>query len=80
MDNLPAITEEDFDAWKHNPVTQRLMEVLENSRQRMRNTWELGGYTRDTQYASDIKQAEAIGMCNIIHQIQELEFNDLFQE
>lgn len=77
---LPAITEEDFDQWKGHPVTIRLMAILKDVRESARDSWENGAFTDQSKHGSDIKNAQAIGACGIIRQLEELEFKDLFKE
>jgi hypothetical protein len=44
------ISEDDFTAWLHSPVTQAMIQILEKRREALRQDWEGGTFT---DYAKD---------------------------
>ena len=68
--SLPPATPEEFEDWKQNPVTQRLMKMLMSDREAMKE-----GLINN----SFEDEAEVKGRCRAIAVILSIEYVDLYQ-
>ena len=67
---MEIVTSDNFDEWKHHPVTKRLMKMLGTDREAMKE-----GLVNNT---FDDEQ-EVKGRCRAIALILNLEYEDLFE-
>ena len=67
---MEAVSQDNFDEWKHHPVTKRLMKMLSTDRDAMKE-----GLVNNT---FDDEQ-EVKGRCRAIAIILDLEYGDLFE-
>lgn len=67
---MEAVSQDNFDEWKHHPVTKRLMKMLSTDREAMKE-----GLVNNT---FDDEQ-EVKGRCRAIAIILNLEYEDLFE-
>ena len=67
---MEIVSSENFDEWKHHPVTKRLLKMLSNDRETMKE-----GLVNN---AFDDEQ-EVKGRCRAIAIILSLEYEDLFE-
>jgi aminoglycoside phosphotransferase len=67
---MEAVSQDNFDEWKHHPVTKRLMKMLNTDRETMKE-----GLVNN---AFDDEQ-EVKGRCRAIAIILNLEYEDLFE-
>jgi hypothetical protein len=64
------VSNENFDEWKHHPVTKRLMKMLTADRESMKEGLVNNAFEEDM---------EVKGRCRAIAVILNLEYEDLFQ-
>ena len=67
---MEAVSQDNFDEWKHHPVTKRLMKMLSTDREAMKE-----GLVNNT---FDDEQ-EVKGRCRAIAIILNLEYEDMFE-
>ena len=67
---MEAVSQDNFDEWKHHPVTKRLMKLLSDDRETM----------KEGLISSSFEdEAEVKGRCRAIAIILNLEYEDLFE-
>ena len=67
---IELVTPESFEEWKHHPVTKRLMKMLSNDREAMKE----GLINNSFEDEQEVK-----GRCRAIAIILNLEYEDLFE-
>ena len=67
---MEAVSRENFDEWKHHPVTRKLMKLLTQDREAMKEGLVHGAF-EDEQ--------EVKGRCRAIAIVLTLEYEDLFE-
>lgn len=75
--NSPTIL---FNEWLAHPVTVRLRHLLQDQLQAMRERWSSGSFTADTVEKTALLSANAVGQCEVLSQLIDLEANQLFPE
>ena len=80
MKNKPALTEEQVQDWLLNPVTQDLHRVLRAWVQERKEQWASGAYTDQSEFATTIMNAKAIGCCEVCESILSLDHESINQE
>ena len=73
-------TEEEFNAWKHDMVTEFVCRVLEAKRDTMRRQWEGGAFTDYDNSTMGLVNVGNIGTCRGYAYVQELSYIDLLTE
>lgn len=66
--------EEEFLGWKAMGVTQNLFRLLHLWEQGLKNQWAAGNFLRETSEESAIANAAAIGQLDVLHRLQELDY------
>jgi hypothetical protein len=66
---MEAVSRENFDEWKHHPVTKQLLKLLAADREVMKEGLIQGAFT---------DEQEVKGRCRAIAIILQLEYEDLF--
>ena len=69
-----------YNEWLAHPVTVRLNRYLRQQRQELMEQWAQGNFTSDRGEATLQLNANAIGQCEVLSSIIDLEFQQLFQE
>lgn len=77
MNQLPSLEEQDFIDWLDHPVTQKFMTFLAQRKEDLKEQWASGAFTHVERYATAIANAKAIGRCEELSRILELEHTDL---
>lgn len=72
--------EQDFLDWLDHPVTLRFMAFLAQRKEDLKEQWASGAFTHVERYAAAISNAKAIGQCEELSRILELEHGDLKPE
>lgn len=73
-----TITEDMWADWLGHPVTEALLrQVLPARLEELRNKWEAGDFTDQSQFATAISNAAAIGQCKAIRWVMELNHETL---
>lgn len=67
---MRAITEQEFQDWKQNPVTEKLMYILTKEREEMKEGLVYGTYD---------EEHEVKGRCRAIANIVNIEYGDLYE-
>jgi hypothetical protein len=81
MNQLQASPEEqDFIDWLDHPVTLKFMAFLARRKEDLKEQWASGAFTHVERYAAAIANAKAIGQCEEISRILELEHGQLANE
>jgi len=73
------MNEETFLGWVDHPVTQELRKILRNRVNDLKEQWAAGAFTDQSQFATAILNAKAIGNCELAEFVIGLDFEQ-FQE
>ena len=77
----PASPEEqDFIDWLDHPVTQKFMSFLARRKDDLKEQWASGTFTHVERYAAAIANAKAIGQCEELSRMLELQFDQIEPE
>ena len=77
MSRSRSVSEEEFSGWLQEPVTQRLMDYLQQQQQLLMVRWATGAFTAQDQFGTVISNSESIGMCQAFRAIEKIEFSSL---
>ena len=77
---MQVLSQEMFADWKEHPVTEALLEAVKLKRQRLHERWEAGQFTDQGQFGTAILNAKAIGQCEEILFLLELDVETLNME
>ena len=72
--------EAEFNEWKLHPVTQRLMRHMEIYLEFLKEQWASGKFTAQRGFEQEQLNAQAIGKCEMLTRLLNVEFTDLFEE
>ena len=75
--NSPATL---FNEWLAHPVTVRLRHFLQNQQAALRTQWSSGAFTSESIEKGALLNANAIGQCEVLEQLLNLEPEQLFSE
>lgn len=76
MSKSRQIPQELMEDWLSHPVTEALLRVVLPKRlEVLRDKWEKGEFTDQSQYATAIANASAIGQCLAIRWMTELDYD-----
>lgn len=70
-------TEQEWKEWQQHPVTLSLQQVLRNWQHELKEQWASGAFTDQSQFATAISNAKAIGNCEAIDRVINLEYEQL---
>ena len=73
-------TEQEFKDWLEHPATQAIHRTLRNWQQGLKDNWASGSYTDMSQYGTAILNAKAIGTCEALDRVIEIDFEQLVGE
>jgi len=73
----PSVTEQEFNDWLQHPVTLAIKEYLKREIEAKKEEWASGVFTDQSQYSTAILNAKAIGVCEALTRVGELEFSQL---
>lgn len=76
MPSLP-LSEADWEEWMQHPGTKALNEWLDEEREDLKEQWASGLFTDQSQYATAILNAKAIGKLEAFELIAELNYSQL---
>ena len=71
------IKENDFLAWKDDPVTKTVFDWLELRREAKKEDWAQGGNTRPTIEETVIQNLSSVAYCNALDELIELDYETL---
>lgn len=70
-------SEEEFALWLSMPTTKKLLQWLVDGIEATKEDFIRGGLTMDSDWKSGMKQAHAIGRCEMAQTILELDYQQL---
>lgn len=77
---MRVLEEEEFLAWKRDPATQAVMELLARKREELRQQWESGAFTDWTQEGMALVNVGNIGTCKGYAFLMELDYEGYLTE
>lgn len=77
MPERVSLKQEEFQEWKLHPVTQALEQALKNWKKTFQERWAAGEFTDQSQYGTAILNAKAIGNCELIERVLNLDMEQL---
>ena len=77
MSRQKNLTQEEWEAWEDHPGTQALKQYLLALQGDLKRRWAEGEFTSLEQYATAIKNAKAIGMSELLDNLQHLNYEEL---
>lgn len=75
--NSPTIL---FNEWLAHPVTVRFRHLLQEQLEEIKRQWSRGAYTTESIEGSAMRTANALGQCEVLETLLELEASQLFAE
>ena len=75
-----APTEQEFKDWQDHPATKALHDLLLERRNDLKEQWASGAFTDQSQFGTAILNAKAIGNCEAVELILNLEYEQLLGE
>jgi hypothetical protein len=72
-------SEEEFKDWWGHPVALQFRKLLRQRREILMSQWAKGVFTAQDQFGTVIANAEAIGKCQTLGEIETLELSDLLE-
>ena len=73
-------TEEEFTAWKSDPVTEFVCELLGKKREELRQAWEGGSFTDYEKEATVLVNVGNLGTCKGYAFVQEMTYETILTE
>ena len=74
------LTEEEFNAWKADPFTQTIMELLGKKREELRQQWEGGSFTDYDKGTTALINVGNLGTCKGYAFVMELTYEQYLSE
>lgn len=71
------IDQEQFLEWKRHPVTEAFMAWAQREIEALKTRWSEGAFTDQSQFATAIMNAKAIGQCEFVAKVRDLDFLEL---
>ena len=71
---------EQYDNWLAHPMTVRLNRYLRQERELLKEQWANGAFTAETSEKTALLSANAVGQCEVLSTILEIQPDQLFQE
>lgn len=78
--STPALTEEEFLAWKQLPATKALIAILQAKRETLRQRWESGAFTDYEQEATVLVNVGNLGTCKGYAFVTDFTYDDYLTE
>lgn len=72
--------ENEFKEWLAHPTTRRLREWLRGRQEQLKARWAAGEFTDLHKYGAAMLNAKAIGSCEVIDDVLNVELSDLYEE
>ena len=73
-------TEQEWKDWMEHPATLAQRKWLSQYREVLKETWASGAYSDQAQFGTAIANAKAIGMCQILEDLQNLQYDQVIGE
>ena len=74
------LQEEEFKAWLEHPVTKLVKQLLRGKIEFKKEQWAAGLFTDQSQFATAIMNAKAVGSCEAWDEFLAIEYEDLLGE
>lgn len=68
-----VVKAEEWDQWRTHPVTQALWQLYNSRRRDLMEQWAAGNFTHPELHAAAILNAKAIGGCEMLHSLLNLD-------
>lgn len=68
-----AVSKEELVEWLQHPVTKAFKEHLTSIREDLKELWARGSLSEDTEFKTAVKQAWAIGQCDLLERLLDVE-------
>ncbi len=78
--NARQLIQERFDDWSQDPTTQALRRFLASELASLKDQWANGAFTADSVERLALLQANAIGQCEVLQRLLDLDSQQLFPE
>lgn len=78
--NASQLTQERFDDWLQHPTTGALKRFLAEELASLKNQWANGAFTADSVERLALLQANAIGQCEVLQKLLDLDIQQLYPE
>jgi hypothetical protein len=75
-----VLHEEEFQEWLQHPVTEALRAWARREKESFKEQWASGAFTDQGQFATAILNAKAIGNCEALERVANIEFDQLKEE
>lgn len=75
-----ALTEEEFLAWKRDPATESVMQILAAKREELRQQWEGGSFTDYDKDTTVLVNVGNLGTCKGYAFVMELTYEEYLSE
>ena len=73
------LMQEQYDNWLAHPVTVLLNQYLRRQRELLKEQWANAGFTADTSEKTALLTANAVGQCEVLQTILELQPDQLLE-
>lgn len=70
-------SEEEFQQWKDQGLTQLVMRMMYNRREALKEQWANGSFSDSFDMAMAVKNAGATGACSAYQMILDLDYQDI---
>lgn len=77
---MRVLEEEEFLAWRRDPATQAMMELLEKKREELRQAWEGGSFTDYSKDTTALVNVGNLGTCKGYAFLMELDYEQYLTE
>lgn len=74
------ITEEQFDSWRHDPITKEIFKLLELKREELRQQWEGGSFSDYSKDTTVLVNVGNLGTCRGYAYVTSLTYETLATE
>ena len=74
---MQNLQQEEFEAWLAHPVTQAILGLARRRKEAFKEQWATGAFTDLSQYGTAILNAKAIGGCEQLDWLLELDYHQV---
>lgn len=72
--------QKEFNEWLLHPTTKLLMAYLKREKDDVKERWAAGEFTDQSQFATAIVNAKAVGKCEAYSKIESIEYGDIEEQ
>lgn len=74
------VSEQAVNEWRQHPVTQELLRILGKWQEELCKQWMYGRFTDQSQYATAILNAKAVGSCEAYDKVKNFNYEQVLTE